>query len=48
MLGSVGAFVVESPLPTSSVGSDLMWVPVALVVAGLAWIDWKQRRTTTD
>jgi hypothetical protein len=50
MLEAVTTFVVESPLPTTSasVVSSLVWVPVAVIVAGLLWVGWKQRRKTTD
>jgi hypothetical protein len=49
MLEPVDTFVVESALPdTISVSSNLVWVPVALFVAGLLWIGWKQSRKTTD
>lgn len=49
MLEPVNTFVVESALPdTISVFPNLVWVPVALIVAGLLWIGWKQSTKTTD
>jgi len=46
MLEPVTTFVVESPLPSAL--SKMVWVPVALIVAGLLWVGWKKRRKTTD
>jgi len=42
-------FVVKSPLPATTSPSVLgVWVPVALIVAALLWISWKERGKTPD
>ena len=42
-------FIVESPLPTTpSAWVPVVWVQVALIVAALLWIGWKERGKTPD
>jgi hypothetical protein len=42
-------FVVESPLPTTPAASVIgVWVAVALIVAALLWIGWRERGNPLD